>query len=342
MMKKHEHWFTLEIKHPYFYNEECPVFDLLPTPETLRIMKNYDIRFQKLNNQYHFYAAIDPSKKIWEELNTAEDLFFQLINSDPSFDTYTNIVLPKKEDAITYITNTKIVNRFSDEMAIVPETNLSVRPLVFNQPVSKDDATNIILKKDNQEIFTGQSQEKQTIIPVDIRAFGNGVYELWINGSLTTNFFGSASSLTTNCYGILHINMRNVLESLKENTLPVLTANFDVRDTYKEYLVIVPNNKKINIKSMHIESPENEEYAAPEKKMVFDNQEEATVFTSINPIALQQKVINHPVLKIQYTHQFSDVLLELDIKMPTPKVTSVITKTKNNENAYYSQTIIYV
>lgn len=342
MMKKHEHWFTLEINHPYFDKGECSIFDLLPTQETIRIMKNYGIRLQKIKNQYHAYVTVAPSKKTWEELNTAEDLFFQMVNTDVNFDNYTDVILPKKENTVSYITNSEIVNRFNSEMQTVPKTGVAIYPLRFNIPVSPEEKTTVSIKKNNQEIFSQVSLQKQSVIPIDLRAFECGIYELWINNKLSTTFFGTNARLNTNCYGVFQINMRNILESLKENTLPLLKVNFKARATYREYLVIVPEDKKIDIKSMDIHTYEGEQYEAPQKKMVLSGQQEATVFTSTQPIKLFQKPSNHPVLKIHYSHQFSDVLLELDIKMPVPDTSSIITRKKNNENVYYSQTIIYV
>ncbi|GAA3591237.1 hypothetical protein Q4Q39_15875 [Flavivirga amylovorans] len=338
----HQHWFTLSIEHQYFYNNECDVFELLPTHETRRIMKNYGIRFQKLGHQYYASAVVAPSKEVWEELQMTEDLYFQLINTDPNFDNYTNVALPKKEDSVLYITNSKVTNKQNNEEIATP-LGIETRPLRFHVNVSKTETTSVVVKNnEGQEIFNQPSLTNRSNVSVDISAFGSGVYQLWINGSLSSTFFGTSQILHTNCYGILHIQMRNIQESLKENTTPSLQVNFESRATFWEYVVVVPKDKKIEIQKMSIESVDSEQYIGPEKKIVLKGQEASTVFTSTNAIKLYQKPEKHAILKIQYTNQFSDTLQELDMKMPVPGVSSIITENENNENSYYSQTIIYV
>ena len=342
VQKKHIHWFTLFIEHHYFQNNECPIFDLAATQETQRILKNYGIRFQKIKNEYYAYAEVASSKKIWEELNTADDLFFQLINTDPNFNNYTDVLLPQKENTLLYVTNHEVQNRFNEEVITSSKNTLNVSPLRFNITVSKTEKVSVSVKKNGQEIVNQISPEKQATVFINIQSHGTGVYEVWIDDVLTNTFYGTSEILHQNCYGILHIKMRNIVESLKENTLPTLKLNFNARATFREYIVVIPKDKKIEIKNMEIESIENEDYKAPEKRMVLGNQEEANVFTSVNAIQLSQKPQKHAVLKIQYTNQFSDVVSELDMLMPVPSTSSIVTQKVNNENVYYSQTIIYV
>lgn len=342
MHKEHIHWFTFLIEHLYFNNKECTVFDLIPLQQTQRTLKNYGIRFQKFKNQYLAYAEAAPSKKIWDELAYADDLFFQLINTDATFDNYTDVALPKKANTILYATNEKVVNRFANQPIITVKNTLPIGALRFSVPVSKEKSVSVIIKSNGQEIFNQVSPEKQSTAFIDIQVHGTGVYELWIDNELANTFFGTSERLSTNCYGILHINMRNAVESLRENTLPIVQLHFDARATFREYVVIIPKEKKIDIKNMEIESANNEKYGDVEQKKVLGNEEASNVFTTTNAIPLYQKAKEHSVLKIQYANQFSDVVTELDIPMPVPSATSLITKQVNNENVYYSQTIIYV
>jgi len=338
----HHHWFTLEIEHEYFQNNECPVFELLPMSETLRIMKNYGMRFQKEGNRYKGHAEVRPSRKIWEELRMAEDLYFLLINTDQNFDNYTNVSLPKKEGTVVYVTNSEPVNRFSNRESVVPQTDLDIRSLRFNVKVSIKESVFVVVKNNQgQTIFNQLSQKRQSSVAVDISVFGAGIYELWIDDVLSSTFFGTSDMIHTSCYGVLHIQMRNVLESLKENTIPSLKVNFESRATFWEYVIIVSEDKKIMVQDMIIENEESEQYIGPEKRIVMGSKI-SNVFTSTNTIRLSQKTSKHSILKIKYTNHFSDTLLELDMKMPAPSVASIITKKENNEDIFYSQTIIYV
>ncbi len=341
MNKKNEHWFTLAIHHFYFIKNECTVFDIRPTSATQRIMKNYGIRFQKIKNQYLIYVEVAANKKIWEELRTAGDLYFELINTDPYFNNYTEVILPRKENTVYYFTNEAVMNRFNPTGSSALKT-LSYQPLRFNIGVPKDKKSTISIKQNGQEICQLISPEKQATVFIDLNAFGNGIYELWIDNVLSNTFYGASEALNINGLGIFHINLRNALESLKENVLPTLNINFEARATFREYIVVVPEDKKIEVKNITIQGTDNEKYKEPEKKVVFENQGESYIFTSVSAVKLEQKPKEIPLLKVQYVNQFSDVLVEQDMKMPYPSASTMILKNKNNENMYNSQMIIYV
>ncbi|WP_299625674.1 hypothetical protein [uncultured Tenacibaculum sp.] len=342
MSSMYKHWFTLEIVHSYFQNNECTVFDLFPTQYTARILKNYGIKIQKIANKFLFHVNTRDTKQVWEELNNAEDLFFQLLNADVNFDNYTDVLLPKKENTVQYITNDDVINRFNETSSVSPKI-LETYSLRFAVETIKEKEVVLSVRNKGKEIYKIISPENQRTTSIDIEAYGNGVYELWIDNVLSNTFYGTTEIPKQNLYAMVHINMKNAVESIKENRTPVLKVNFKARATYREYVVVVPDYKKIEIKNIKIEGIDEEKYNAAEKKEVIESLGESYVFTSTNPIAFSQKQLKHSVLKIEYVNQFSDTLLEEEMKLPVPNTSSIkIKNNQDNESSYYSQSIIYV
>lgn len=342
MSSTQQHWFTLSLAHTYFAEQQCRVFEVKPTPSTLRILKNYGIRLQMIGSVIRLHAEVRPNRQVWEELATAEDLYFQLVNTDPTFDNYTEVVLPKKEDTVAYMTNAEVSNRLHEVDATIPTYNLPISPLRFGVEVDKDAVNTIQLKQGGQVVYEVVSLKKQGTARVDISALGQGVYELWVDGEKRQQFFGTTDSLESQVYGLVHINMRNSVESLKENAIPELKVQFQARKTYREYVVVLSPEKMIEIKNMEVEGTSTELYDEIEKKEIIEGQGLTDVFRTTQPVPLRQKATEHPVLKIQYVNQYSDVMLDLDIKLPVADASMVINRKKNNEDIYVSQTIIYV
>lgn len=335
-----QHWFTLEILHEYFDNEVCSVFELMPMPTTKRLLKNYNIHIKKHENQYHGYVNVGSSKNIWEELPVKYDLYFQLINTDTDFDNYTDVSLPKKEGALLYLTNSDIpVSTTKEELPST--TYLPVQSLHFQVETVSESPTSVVVKDSyGQEVFNRLTHENQSSISVDISVFGTGIYQLWIADKLSKTFIGTSEKLESHCYGIFHLQMKSMLTSLKNTNPPLFKVNFTARAAYWQYAVIIPKDKKITVQDIHIEGTDDKEFSGPEKKMI--GKEEAKLFTSPTTIKLHESARASPLLKMRYNNDFSDTVLELDIKMPVPKASVMITKKENDENLFYSQSIIYV
>ncbi|WP_075342974.1 hypothetical protein [Tenacibaculum agarivorans] len=342
MNKTYKHWFSLLFNHDYFPNQECTVFNLIPVQDSLKTIKNYRIRFQKDKNEFKCFIEVPETKEIWEELDNAEDLFFYVENTDPYFYNYSDIEHLKDEHVTHYFTNDDITNRFNEKISISPTTKITIQPLSFNLKVDKLQSNTIAVKYKSQNIVNYTSQKGESTIPINLSAFGSGQYELWINNILQNKFYATSTMPSLHSLGILHINMRNIRESLKENTLPKMNINFSARAAFREYVVVIPEYKKIEIKNISIDSGGNETYSPPEKKVVFQEHGESYVFVSEQPLKFYQKTKAHPLLKIQYMNQFSDVLIEHDLKIPVPNANSIKIKSKNDEDTYYSQSIIYV
>lgn len=335
-------WLTLEIQHQYFENELCPVFDLVPMRSTQRLMKNYNIRIQKNKNRYIGYVNVRPSKSIWEELEMNEDFYFQMINSDPEFDNYTDVPLVRKEESVLYLTNSQIANRSHEEEYITPNTFVQVQALRFSVTVQSDPLVSVVVKNNvGDEVFNQIADKNQSSVFIDISVFGNGIYEIWVDGKRTKIFFGTSEKIEDQCYGIFHLQMKKVTESLKENTTPILKVGFQARATYWRYAIVISEDKNITIQDMTLLGVNKEQYSGPTIENIIGGKE-SNVFTSTKVLKLHQKMKETPMLKIIYNNDFSDTVLELDMKMPIPKVSSIITKKENNENLLYSQTIIYV
>lgn len=337
-----QQWFSLEIMHEYFHEQKCTVFALVPLLRTKQLMKNYGIYIRQIENTYTGYVGVKNESKIWEELSMDEDLYFQMICIDSNFNNYTNISPSLKEDTLLYISNFQVTNRLHTEESINPENYLPVQSLRFNVSVPVDKQVFVDIKDSKgTKIYSKDSISNESIVYVDIEVFGSGMYEIWIDNQLQSSFLGISERIDDNCYGIFHIRMKSILESLKENTIPAMQVNFKSRETFWQYLVVIPEDRKIMIRELAIEGEDQISYMGPEEKKIVGG-EKSKVFTSPKTIKLQQKIRDHPLLKMKYSNSFSDTILELDMKMPLPNVSKIVSTKQNNENIYYSPTIIYV
>lgn len=332
-----QHWLTVTIEHEYFKEGICPVFDLIPTALTHSVLKNYDIHIRKLANQYQVYVDIASSKAVGEALPTS-DLFFQLIHTDPYFNSYTEVPLDTSKDHLVLLKNAN-QPQSSEGNTLLSATYLPVQPLRFQVDTAANSKNQVIVKNsEGTEVFNQITTEKQSRLSINIEAFGSGLYELWIDKKLTNTFFGTSESLEEACYGILQLQMHPIIAALATQRVPELTARFSARQTYWQYAVIVPADKKIVVHDMQVEGAENTLYSGPEEKKI--GTASARVFTSPNAIKLSQNIRGSPVLKMKYSNEFSAAVLELDVKMPLPKASAVLPQ--KTENAFYAQTIIYV
>lgn len=332
-----QHWLTLTIEHEYFKEGICPIFDLIPTASTRNVLKNYDIHIRKLANQYQAYVGLTASKAVWEVLPTS-DLFFQLIHTDPYFNSYTEVPLDTSKDHLVFLTNAN-QTQGPEGNTVLSATYLPVQSLRFQVETATDLKNQVVVKNsEGTEVFNQLTAEKQSRLSINIEAFGSGLYELWIDKKLAKTFFGTSESLEEACYGILQLQMHPIITALAAQRIPELTARFSARQTYWQYAVVVPEYKKIVVHDMQVEGAENTLYSGPEEKKI--GTASAKVFTSPNAIKLSQNIRGSPLLKMKYSNEFSAAVLELDLKMPLPKASAVFPQ--KTANAFYAQTIFYI
>lgn len=334
---RYQQWFSFQIEHDFFPEKTCTTFKLAPLAYTQHIFKNYNIKLQQQGNDYQLYTKVPKSSTVWDTLSQLEDVFIQLINTDENFYNYTEAEAPFNSKTLDYITNTKANNSKLQETAVNAKTNpIEVFALQFNVDTTtvskveiKDHLGTSILQKDTSTLST---------TPVRINATNAGIYQLWLDGTLNKTFLASPYPLHEHCYGILHIQPKLVLESLKENTCPKLKLYFEARATFWKYIIVVSEAKKINIKTLQID---NTLYDTYKQELVLGNKQGYTI-TSKQPLKLIKQPKTYSNLNVEYTNQFSDAVVELDVKLPVPSVKSISKITKNEKSAYCSKTIIYV
>ncbi|WP_296382183.1 hypothetical protein [Winogradskyella sp.] len=333
-----QNWFVLKILHEYFDKEICSVFELLPMKFTQTVMKNHNILINKKENQYSGYVGSQLSTNSWEELQMVDDLYFQLVNTDLNFNSYTDTPSNNEESNLLYLTNALVVD---DEQDLSIDTYLTVQPLFFQVNIREGTQVNVVIKNSKGEvIFNQMSQNNQVSLSVNISVFETGVYELWIDGELLKTFIGTSERIKNNCYGILHLKMESILEFLRTKNRPLFKVNFIAESAYWQYAIVVSKDKKITVDSLNIEDSNGKQYLGPKNENI--GNEEAYIFTSTKVEKIYQRARESPLLTMRYLNEFSDDLLELDIKMPTPEPSQIMIKKHGNENVKYSQTIVYV
>jgi hypothetical protein len=274
---------------------------------------------------------VRPSKRVWQELETADDLYFQLLNTDKNFNAYTEMPIVQNAHSLVYITNATTQPQSQTTPNII-----TYSPLQFS--VDTVSVNTVVIKNAQGTCIFEAATSSVLQVNINLNRFGTGRYELWLDGILSKSFFGTSERLHPQCYGILQIQTSNCLEVLKLDTLPSLTLNFESRAVYWKYLIVIPSDKNISISTIDID---NDAYTPPETQTVF-NDKTAYAFTSRQPIKLIKSPQHYDVLKLQYTQQFSDSPIEQDMKLPVPAAHTLQKEEKNNAHSYYAQSIIYV
>lgn len=338
-------WLELEVTHTYFIHNVCSVLRLVPTSATAQIFKNYQILLKRYANKLSFYVGLTEGESldVLTQFEGISNLYFQVLQEDNFFFSYTDIEFSNEEELLFFSNLNKDagatqlqLSQFTNQTDLVSkraeiftvslkpnDTLLEVKTLdgtvVINEDVTNAENPNYVINLSNQE---------------------SGVYQLWLNGELTDTFFMTSESLEPNVIGVIQLDM----ESLKNNYQDGLTyhIDFDARAVHRQYKIVLPTARKIEVSSLEIMGMENEEYDGPVKEKLIGEQM-AEVFTSDIPLQLKLELDKHPQLNVTYTSEFSNRTSELEIKLPNPGV-ELITKNTNEENevSFFSSTIIYV
>ena len=343
----YQKWLSVKIMHNYFTKGNCPVLALVPFDTTKKIMNNYQLLSKKTDQDLDFYIGMKPSgkKSVADELQGADNLYFQLISTDGYFFNYTNIDSLSEGAGFFFSNgiNIQYPDRLQHEEFVSAADVLTIRPLTFSIALP---AMNTSIEMKNQEgkvVFEKTVDGKQVpVFAIDLRGEGSGPYQLWLNNRLTESFFATDEHLDEKSIGVLEINISMLTQQLSSGSIPVLTLNFEARSTYWQYGVIVKDNHKIVVEGIVIEDEEGIPYDGPEEGTIVGGQL-AQWFTSLVPVVLREKLSVNPLLKLSYFNDFSERLNVMEVKMPNQKASELIVKmNEENEQSYFSQSIIYV
>jgi len=335
--------FQFTILHDYFRDGMCTAFGLSPLADTRSIMKNYHLRLQNQVNTYTLYAGTDNVQSP-ELLDGAGDLYFQLLNFDKYFNNYTNIIpLLPGQNEVLFISNEGTSNTGSAVPINLTPVRLPYQRLCFEVNLANatsSESTLEIRQSGGAKIYTATVPKGVLQTKVDIRSWGAGVYDIWVDGKRTKSFFGTPEALGTQCYGIVHFTTDVLNAAMKQGKVLEYQLHFEARDIFSEYAVVIPSGKKIKVQELTIQSSDATVYNGPVTEQV--GLQPAQVFTSQKTVKISQDARGSPVLNLKYNNEFSTSVQEIQIDLPAPQVSGIFPRRQPAEDSYYARSIIYV
>jgi len=342
---RYHKWLELEVTHTYFIHNICSVLKLVPTSETAQIFNNYQILLKRHKNTVSFYVGLTEgvSLDVLTQFEGISNLYFQVLQEDNFFFSYTDIEFSNEEELLFFSNLNKDAgatqlqgSQFTNETDLV-----SKKPEVFNVSLKSDDTLLEVKTLDGTVIISEDvSNVENPNYVINLGSQESGVYQLWLNGELMDGFFMTSERMELNAIGVIQLQM----ESLKNNYEDGLTyhMDFNARAVHRQYKVVLPTERKIEVNTIEILGMEDEKYDGPIKEKLIGEQM-AEVFTSDIPLQLKIELDKHPQLNVIYTSEFSNRTNELEIKLPNPSLERIAKNTnEENEISFFSSTIIYV
>ena len=343
-MKTNYHkWLELKVINNYFPRGICEVLNIVPSKETARHFKNYNMLMKKNGNRFSFYigTASQSTFDFNKDFEGLTDLYFQVITDDPLFFNYTDIPYLNGQQ-ICYFDNTsnpEVPDRLQQNQFTGTEDLIAFKQkrLTVQLPAGK---TDLEIKKNDGESIKKVSVDgsKAKNYQLDLNSQDEGVYELWLNNQRQEIFF-LGGKLPENCLGVLHFNIENLIHG---DNGPRYNLTFNARSVYWQYRVVVRETRKIEVVDMRITGVREEKYAGPEKQQIADGRT-AQVFTTTTPVRLQYRLAVNPQLQLTYSNDFSDKTNQLDINLPNPDIEELKKYHQGeHEGSFLLSTIVYV
>jgi len=342
---RYHKWLELEVTHTYFVDNVCSVLNLVPTDTTAQIFKNYQILLKRHANKLSFFVGLaeGESLDVLKQFEGISNLYFQVLQEDNFFFSYTDIEFSNEEELLFFSNLNKDTSATQLQLSqFANKTDLvSKRPEVFNVSLKPDDTLLEVKSFDGTVVITEDvSNVENPNYVVNLGGQESGVYQLFTNGQLTDTFFMTSETMEINAIGVIQLHMESLKNSYQDGL--IYHIDFDSRSVHRQYKVVLPTARKIEVTTIEIQGMENEKYDGPEQEKLMGEQM-AAVFTSDIPLQLKIELDKHPQLNVIYTSEFSNRTNELEIKLPNPGLER-ITKNINEENevSFFSSTIIYV
>ena len=342
---RYHKWLELEVTHTYFKDNVCSVLNTVPTGTTAQLFKNYQILLKRHANKLSLFVGLaeGESLDVLKQFEGISNLYFQILQEDNFFFSYTDFAFSIEEELLFFSNLNKeaSANQLQQSQFTNKTDLVSKRPDVFSIGLKTEDTSLEIKNSEGTSIINeAVSNAENPNYVVNLSGQESGVYQLFINGQLMDTFYMNSERFIQNTIGVIQLNM----ESLKNSYEDGLTyhIDFDSRLVHRQYKVVLPTARKIEVTTMEIQGMEGEKYEGPVKEKLIGDQT-AEVFTSDIPLQLKIELDKHPQLNVVYTSEFSNRTNELEIKLPNPGLEG-ITKNINEENevSFFSSTIIYV
>lgn len=334
----------LTVSNTYFPDGVCTAFGLYPFQATSRYMKNYQLRINQVRNTFSMYAGTpgNQSLNVPVDFKGLTDLYFQLTVDDALFFHYTNLPVLQENQYYFFRNGKNPSDPESLQQAdfVTSEDLIAFKPKRFNILLPQSEVM-LQIKKDDQEVVSATldgNQIKNYLL--NLSGYEDGVYQLWLNKTLQETFFMSDEAMRPDCIAIVRFNITEIAANYPGNLS--FSIDFDARSVFWEYKVVVPPSRKIQVEAMKIAGPANEAYDGPQQAVLIGGQE-ASVFTTAEPLQLQRQLEESPLLSVTYSNDFSNRKKQMELKLPNPDVEQISKYNQGkNEGSFFASTIVYV
>lgn len=299
-------------------------------------MRNYRITFKKETGNISFFID-SKSNSIVNHIQGLDKLQFQLVNKDPLFFNYTNLL--KLKDNESYFFQNTLNNTLQNNEFVDSSDSVIVCHKRFNLSLPPEEVA-IEIKTDQGNTVLSTSSNRIENLPIDASSLDTGQYQIWLNDKLNQHIFITCEKIFDQSIGILSIDINSLISGTKE--VKSLVLNFNARSAYFTYQVVVPSTRKIEVKELAVSSPNGEVYLGPKEQTIIGNQQ-AQVFSSKTPNKLQNQPNKFPQMKLIYANNFSNRNNQIDRNLPYPELDGLQKYySGNGQEGHVLTTIVYV
>jgi hypothetical protein len=239
---------NIRANHAYYKNGVSAVFNLVPFELTSRQMQNYSILLNSNANSFSLFSGVnsDESFDIETQFSGIDDIYFQLVVSDPYFFNYTALQISSAGPQFLLSNKDKPSDsaQLHDNEFVSASEAIQIRPPQSNYVIPDGDVKLEVKNSDGEVVIKNeQSNPQQTNFLLDLRNEESGVYELWLNNEIKEQFFLTEQSLQPGCIGIVHLDMATLIDNFTNEM--AYHINFDSRSVYWRYKIVVPTNRQL-------------------------------------------------------------------------------------------------
>lgn len=336
-------FFQIQVDHDYFKEGICPYFDLIPSIDSTRKLKNFNIFRKLLTNKFSFHIGLrDFENEISEAARGLSHLTFFLTNKHEYLVNYTNLRLLDRDLEILYLSTSESESPLTLGHAANSQDIVALRPLRFS--FETEDAKKVQVKTEDGKIIVAhepQNSGKQ-LTDINLKQFGEARYEIWVDDEKAVTFFAFGQELPRNCIGVINISMNDVLDMLSEGKKAAFYIGFEAKSCVWEYEIALAGQSKIEIDELAITKGQDLSFVQSRVEEL-PNGVEKKIFTATEERKLVAEMEDHPELVVKYHNLHSDRKLELTKMLPVPDVKRIQQKvTADGKIEHFAPTLVYI
>lgn len=250
MTTKYKILFMVELLHDYYANQQCRDFDVVPSPETIRLMKDRQMMFKLVGNKMvvlvKVYADGLDADKPFVSISPEDKFLFYLQLNRPSFNIVTNLDTDKLRDRKRYYFTNLHQNNLSGGLDLTQK----IVPIIGSADYVPGDFTGAAVNK----VYECIKSTNQTHNPPDATYWFDRGSQQYVSGNdmLTPKTRMENFTLTTAAklfnVEVLKLNLTNdqydIAVPIADNTV---TSVDDTNQVQVRFSELVPGRYKVKI-----------------------------------------------------------------------------------------------